>query len=130
MVSSLGTKDPGKLPQKGDGAEDNIVLQTIREFLGSHKTFGENLIFILNRCGSFHSALRVLTNIDGWNRRLSRGSLRFVADFEDSLPPLHHALYARILLHERSMRLGGCLPSGAQRFTGRERGRTSPFARK
>lgn len=46
--SSLSSIDSKTSP---DDQEPNVVLRTIREFMGAHKTFGENLIFILNRCG-------------------------------------------------------------------------------
>lgn len=50
MVSSLQqNKDDAKDKPK----TDNRVIQILMHRLGSSKTFGENLIFMLNRAGSY-----------------------------------------------------------------------------
>jgi len=48
-----------KKPSSTIAADNNIILRTMKAFLGSHKTFGENLIFILNRCGEHNQHRRV-----------------------------------------------------------------------
>ena len=56
MVALLPAKTPTK---DKDGADDkpqyeNRVVSVLMQRLGSSRTFGENLIFMLNRAGSCH----------------------------------------------------------------------------
>ncbi|KAF5384348.1 hypothetical protein D9615_003171 [Tricholomella constricta] len=48
MVASLGQ---GTTPEKDDSESKNRVLRVLMRRLGSSKTFGENMIFMLNRAG-------------------------------------------------------------------------------
>jgi hypothetical protein len=117
MVLSLGPADAAKSATRKEGSpEANVVLQTIREYLGAHKTFGENLIFILNRCGLPPPA--AFRGADLAGRRLIGGPLRLIVDPQDPLPPLHHTVHARVLLHERPLRSRRRLSARVDRLAG------------
>lgn len=54
MVAGLedgvnGKDKPQKKSSKAGTEHDNLVLKILKDKLGESKTFGENLIFILNR---------------------------------------------------------------------------------
>lgn len=61
MVALLPVNAPTK-DKDGEGDKpqyENRVISVLMRRLGSSRTFGENLIFMLNRAGNFHSVFGV-----------------------------------------------------------------------
>lgn len=115
-TASKVTRTHQKKASSGSGdieerEEANVVLRTIRDYMGSHKTFGENLIFILNRCSQscfeWRSARIAAQYADlaglflrALHRRNRRRSLRVPSHPQDPVPALHLSRHQRVLLHE------------------------------
>lgn len=79
----------------------NTVLEVLREKEHESKTFGENIIFILNRAGACAPSRISLERETDFSlpRRHARFALRLAPDPEDPLPALHDVRHTRILLH-------------------------------
>ena len=92
MVALLPTNIPTKGREEEDGKPqyENRVVSVLMRRLGSSRTFGENLIFMLNRAGnvlSMFTLSRVLT----WDfRAFTRRPLYATARVEASLHPVHN----------------------------------------
>jgi hypothetical protein len=102
--------------READSKKKNRVLLVLMRRLGHSKTFGENVIFMLNRTGEYERwwlgqgvprlsrfGLRIrLINSPGEQHRQHVGrALHPVVDTQDSIPLVHDSRDAGILLHQR-----------------------------
>jgi SPIN90/Ldb17, leucine-rich domain len=109
MVSALHmNKDDMK---KDKPKTDNRVIQILMRRLGSSKTFGENLIFMLNRAGAC-GPIRLVVCLTFARRSLCGRPVHAAPRIEDPLSPLYYRRNTGIFLHKRSSCAGGCVHSG------------------
>lgn len=87
------SKGPEQEPQ-----EKNRVLRVLMRRLGSSKTFGENMIFMLNRAREYcFNREQIYTKLA--LRSHARRPMHAAASFEDFVSAFHHERHLRILLH-------------------------------
>ncbi len=93
---------PNKMPPEG---LTNKVIKLLCTHGSGFKTFGENIILLLNResqlCPPSHRAPNPLTNPYSYTKRRN---LPPTPNPQTPLPPLHNAQHLRILLHQRPAR--------------------------
>lgn len=53
ILPTLRSNGKGKSKKVGNEEEKNLVLRVLKNSAGDSKTFGENIIFILNRASTF-----------------------------------------------------------------------------
>lgn len=97
--------------QSEDAKKMNRVLIVLMRRLGSSKTFGENVIFMLNRAGKskFVCLERAMGRDIAHRRKHTRGSLYAAPHSQNTLPSLYDPWDAGILLHQRSEGTARCL---------------------
>jgi hypothetical protein len=60
MVAGLGDEEPNSNPVKAAEPKNRVIRVMMRR-LGSCKTFGENMIFMLNRASKYSMCVRQFT---------------------------------------------------------------------
>jgi hypothetical protein len=118
MVASLSPDGQplGTTPTATEISESkNRILRVLMRRLGSSKTFGENMIFMLNRArtSSDHSKP---SGIDIPLRTDARRSLYATSHTKNPIRSFYHKRNFRILLYKRSLCSCGCVPSRTSRF--------------
>lgn len=110
MVASVQStrENSHKKPNPDNTSSSNRVMSVLLLRLHNSKTFGEDLIFMLNRAGnslpfrSFFHELMCESRIELHLRRYSGRPGAPTLNIKDALPPIHHSRYTGVFLHERS----------------------------
>lgn len=99
MVASLPNSTAnGPTPNASDISESkNRVLRVLMRRLGSSRTFGENMIFMLNRARKWNVIMTCVSSLV--RRTNSRRFVHATLDPQDSLRPFYVQRHLGILLH-------------------------------
>jgi hypothetical protein len=90
--------------QSEESKKSNRVLMVLMRRLGTSKTFGENIVFMLNRAGELGP--------DRTDFRKHSGGYVHAASYpQDAVSSFHHAGNTRILLYKRFEGVARCLHS-------------------
>lgn len=87
----------------------NRVVRVLMRRHGMSQTFGENMIFMLNRASEFDASPRTPQVSPTHIRTYTRGFMHAVADPETPLRLIHDERDVGILLHQRPLRASGRL---------------------
>lgn len=120
FASQRETVDKEAKEREEESKRNNRVLTVLMRRLGHSKTFGENIIFMLNRS---RKSLRQppYTPLTPSCRGQRRRPLRAIIDPQNPLPALHDTRHTGILFHERSACPGGRVYSRTGGSSGRKR---------
>src|ERR1700722_15246597 len=120
MVASLKSASANAPPSENPShpsktvESKNRVLHVLTRRLGSSKTFGENMIFMLNRAGPLYSLIPYAHTLTLFVRPNCGRFMHAVAGTQNFVPFIHHQRHVRVFLHQRSLRACRRLPPGAR----------------
>lgn len=107
--SAVAQTDKGVPETPSEAKGQNRVLVVLMRRLGASKTFGENMIFMLNRAGKFLVLISPSADLcadhlhnRSLDRKHSRRPLSSAAHPQDPVLALYNPGHIRVLLHERS----------------------------
>lgn len=103
MVASVGPSPTTPLPVPQEPVKSidsqNRVLHVLVRRLGASKTFGENMIFMLNRASACLCATCVTTQLKWLPRSYSRGFVHATIGAQTSILAFHNKRDIGVLLH-------------------------------
>jgi hypothetical protein len=105
FASQRETVDKEAKEREEQSKRNNRVLTVLMRRLGHSKTFGENIIFMLNRSRRL-SRPPMYTPLIPFYRGQRRRSLRAIIDPQNSVPAVHDTGHSGILFHKRSACVG------------------------
>lgn len=89
----ISAHDP--VEEGSSGKLTNKVIKILSVYGSLYKTFGENIILLINREGMKRPQSAELPA-----NQLNRGDIAAASDTEVALPNFHHSQHIRVLLHQ------------------------------